>query len=78
DRSPREAATIARLAGDGVGIREGGANEKLALVGDAAWIGSGNATAAFGRGAGQLEWGMVTRDPTLVGAVRSAVARDGA
>jgi hypothetical protein len=59
-------------------VREGGSNQKLALAGDTAWIGSGNATAAFGRGAGQLEWGMVTRDPALVGAVGSALARDGA
>ncbi|HEY6235096.1 MAG TPA: hypothetical protein VIW69_08375 [Candidatus Elarobacter sp.] len=78
DRSPSELATIARLAGDGVVIREGGANEKLALVGDTAWIGSGNATAAFGRGAGQLEWGLVTKNAVLVGAVRSALARDAA
>jgi hypothetical protein len=78
DRSPREVATIALLAADGVVVREGGSNQKLALAGDTAWIGSGNATAAFGRGAGQLEWGMVTRDPALVGAVHSALARDGA
>ncbi len=78
DRSPREVATIALLAGDGVVVREGGSNQKLALAGDTAWIGSGNATAAFGRGAGQVEWGMVTRDPALVGAVGSALARDGA
>jgi hypothetical protein len=78
DRSRSEAATIARLVGDGVVVREGGANEKLALAGDTAWIGSGNATAAFGRGAGQLEWGLVTRDAVLVSAVRSALARDAA
>ncbi|HEV2739478.1 MAG TPA: hypothetical protein VGU66_12925 [Candidatus Elarobacter sp.] len=78
DRSPSELATIARLARDGVVIREGGANEKLALVGDTAWIGSGNATAAFGRGAGQLEWGLVTKNAGLVGAVRSALERDAA
>ena len=78
DRSPREVATIARLAADGVVVREGGANEKLALAGDTAWIGSGNATAAFGRGAGQLEWGMVTKNAAIVGAVRSALARDAA
>lgn len=78
DRSRSELATIARLVGDGVVVREGGTNEKLALAGKTAWIGSGNATAAFGRGAGQLEWGMTTRDPTLVGAVRTALARDAA
>jgi hypothetical protein len=59
-------------------VREGGANEKLALAGDAAWIGSGNATAAFGRGAGQLEWGIITREAAVVGAVRTALERDAA
>ncbi len=78
DRTPREIATIARLAGDGVVVREGGANEKLALAGDTAWIGSVNATAAFGRGAGQLEWGLLTKNAALVGAVRSALERDAA
>ena len=76
DRSPREVATIALLAGDGVVVREGGSNQKLALAGDTAWIGSGNATGASGRNAGQLEWGLRTRNATLVGAVASALARD--
>ena len=57
-------------------MREGGSNQKLALAGDTAWIGSGNATGASGRSAGQLEWGMLTRDRALVGAVASALAHD--
>jgi hypothetical protein len=77
-RSPRERATIARLEADGVDVRRTGTNEKLALAGGAAWLGSGNATGAFGRGAAQLEWGMDTRDPALVGAVRAALERDAA
>lgn len=75
---PRERATIARLEADGVDVRRTGTNEKLALAGGAAWLGSGNATGAFGRGAAQLEWGTVTRVPALVGAVRAALERDGA
>jgi hypothetical protein len=74
--SARERSTLARLAADGVAIRRTGTNEKLALAGDTAWIGSGNATGAFGPGAGQLEWGTVTRNPALVGAVRAALERD--
>ena len=74
--SAREARTLAALAASGVGIRETGTNEKLALAGDLAWIGSGNATGASGRGAGQIEWGMLTREPALVAAVRSALVRD--
>jgi hypothetical protein len=74
--SARERSTLARLAADGVTIRRTGTNEKLALAGDSAWIGSGNATAVFGRGASQLEWGMVVHEPALVGAVRTALERD--
>jgi hypothetical protein len=74
--SSREARTLAAFASAGVRIREGGTNEKLALAGNVAWIGSGNATGASGRGAGQVEWGMLTREPALVAAVRSALARD--
>jgi nucleotide-binding universal stress UspA family protein len=71
-----ERSALRSLARDGVVVREGGTNEKLALVGSAAWIGSGNATGAWGRGAAQIEWGLVTRDASLVAAVRSALERD--
>jgi nucleotide-binding universal stress UspA family protein len=71
-----ERSALRSLARDGVVVREGGTNEKLALVGDAAWIGSGNATGAWGRDAAQIEWGLVTRDASLVAAVRSALERD--
>jgi hypothetical protein len=76
DRSQREVDTIRRLSGDGVVIRCHGTNQKLALVGGTAWIGTANATATFGHGAGQLEWGLVTKNPTLVRAVRSELRRD--
>ena len=75
-RSPREASAIAKLVADGVVVREGGSNQKLALAGRTAWIGSGNATGAGGRNAGQLEWGMLTRKKALVGAVAAALAFD--
>ena len=74
--SAREAHAIAQLAADGVIVRESGSSQKLALAGGAAWIGSGNATGAAGRGAAQLEWGMLTRKRALVGAVASALAHD--
>ena len=76
--SATEAHALAALASAGVRIRYGGTNEKLALAGTAAWIGSGNATGASGRGAGQLEWGMITREPALVASVRAALKRDAA
>jgi phosphatidylserine/phosphatidylglycerophosphate/cardiolipin synthase-like enzyme len=71
-----ERRALRALASDGVVIREGGTNQKLALAGGAAWIGSGNATGAGGRSARQVEWGLVTRDAALVGAVRTALERD--
>lgn len=74
--SHAERGTMRELARDGVVVRAGGTNEKLALAGNAAWIGSGNATGAAGRGARQVEWGLVTHDPALVGAVRTALERD--
>ena len=74
--SASEACALAALASAGVRMRYGGTNEKLALAGSAAWIGSGNATGASGRGAGQVEWGLVTREPALVASVRAALARD--
>jgi len=74
--SPLERSALAKLARDGVRVCEDGKNEKLALAGRTAWVGSGNATGANGRGAGQLEWGMTTKDPRIVGAVRAALARD--
>jgi len=75
-RSRQETSAIAQLVADGVVVRAGGSNQKLALAGDTAWIGSGNATGASGRSAGQLEWGMRTRNRTIVGAVAAALAHD--
>ncbi len=74
--SRTEAHALAELRRDGVDVRSGGANEKLALAGDTAWIGSVNATGVSGRNAGQLEWGTLTRDPAIVGAVRTSLERD--
>lgn len=75
-RSRTEAHAIAAMKKDGVDVRAGGTNEKLALAGDTAWIGSVNATGVAGRNAGQLEWGTLTRDPALVAAVRESLDRD--
>ena len=72
---PRERALLRSLRHDGVTIDRGGVNEKLALAGDTAWIGSANGTAAF-PATPQVDWGMVTQDPALVGAVRTALTRD--
>jgi hypothetical protein len=72
----RERLALAALRAAGVDVRAGGANEKFALCGDAVWVGSANATfAARGEGA-QTEWGLTSRAPTLVAAVRAALERD--
>jgi phosphatidylserine/phosphatidylglycerophosphate/cardiolipin synthase-like enzyme len=73
---PREPALIASLRRAGVDVRETGINEKLALVGNRAWIGSANATVAASGIAGQIEWGVVTRKRELVKAVAAALRRD--
>ena len=76
--SPREHATIASLERDGVRVRAGGTNEKLALAGDRAWVGSTNATGAWGALAGQLDWGIVTGSVDVVDRVRATLAVDAA
>jgi phospholipase D-like protein len=73
-----ENALTASLRADGVDVRETGTNEKLALAGKSAWIGSANATGAYLPGAGQIEWGLVTHRRSVVDAVAAALRRDGA
>jgi|SRR5579884_59048 len=85
-RKRSEAETIRELRAHGVRVLTGGSDEKMALAGDAAWIGSANGTSTYYTGkdgrprpAGdQIEWGLVTREPRLVDAVRAALARDAA
>ena len=72
----RERAALASLRAAGVDVREGGANEKLALCGDAVWVGSANATFAARDEGAQTEWGLISRAPALVAAVRAALERD--
>ena len=74
--NPRERAELAALRAAGVTVRESGTNEKLALCGDTAWIGSANATYAAGREAKQTDWGAVVSDAALRDAIRAALLRD--
>jgi hypothetical protein len=67
---------LAQLRQAGVTVRTGGTNQKLALVGERAWIGSANATFAGKAYGKQLDWGTVTADVPLVSAVKTALARD--
>ncbi|HYZ16929.1 MAG TPA: hypothetical protein VE591_11030 [Candidatus Acidoferrum sp.] len=70
NRQHANPALLAGLERAGVVVRNSVANEKLVLAGDAVWIGSANATYAGGEEAAQTDWGLVTRDPALVAAVR--------
>jgi hypothetical protein len=68
----RERDALATLARDGVCIRIADDSEKLAVAGDRAWIGSANATVAFGR-ADLPDWGVCTDDPTIARAIADRV-----
>ncbi|MBV8148672.1 MAG: hypothetical protein JO092_06250 [Candidatus Eremiobacteraeota bacterium] len=68
----KERAALARLAGEGVAIRVCENSEKLALSGNRAWVGSANATVAFGE-SDMTDWGLRTDDATIVNAVRSRI-----
>lgn len=73
--SVREQKLIAGLRRDGVTVRETGATEKFALVGDRAWIGSANASSTYGPEGAQVEWGLVTDAKPVVDAVRATLTR---
>lgn len=67
-RNAREAAVLRRLAEAGVAVRTARREEKLAVSGEQGWVGSANATAYPGF---QLDWGMRTRLPAMVAALRA-------
>ncbi|MDQ2679879.1 MAG: phospholipase D-like domain-containing protein [Candidatus Eremiobacteraeota bacterium] len=61
--NPREAQALERLRQDGVEVRVCDLDEKMALSGQRAWLGSANAT--FGVD-DQLDWGLRTNAPDVV------------
>lgn len=65
----RERDVLAGLVREGVTVRVCADSAKLAVSGDAAWLGSANATVAYGE-ADCIDWGVRTNDPTIVSAVR--------
>jgi hypothetical protein len=65
----KERAALARLAAEGVAVRACDDSEKFALAGNRAWIGSANATVAFGE-SDMTDWGACTGNAAIVGAVR--------
>ena len=66
----RELTALQNLAADGVQVRVCKDTAKLAVSGDAAWLGSANATYAEGNWA-MPDWGLCTRNPTIVDTVRA-------
>lgn len=72
--SPRERRAIAALERHGVRVRAVDADEKFALVGTRAWIGSANASAAFDR-PDQLDWGARTDNGEISEALRDRFER---
>jgi len=63
--SAQERKCLDKLARDGVRVRVCTNTEKLAVAGDRAWIGSANATVAFGK-FDMPDWGCSTADPAIV------------
>lgn len=68
----RERKALEHLARDGVAVRLCRDSEKFALVGDSAWLGSANASPAFGHPE-TLDWGLCTNDSATVAAARERV-----
>jgi hypothetical protein len=76
-----ERAHLARLAALGVAVRvgnpkRGDLDEKLAVSGSDAWVGSANATYARGADGAQRDWGLVTCASTIRDSLRSAFERN--
>jgi hypothetical protein len=62
-------------------VRTGGSgatdvDEKLAVAGSTAWMGSANATYARGAAGAQRDWGLTTQAPELVAALRAQFERN--
>jgi len=70
----REREVLEALVRGGVAVRVSNDTEKLAVAGDAAWLGSANATIAA-PGTDGTDWGLDTRNATIVAAVRSRLER---
>jgi hypothetical protein len=69
----RSQRALAKLQHAGVEVRVGPDDEKLAIAGGEAWLGSANAT--DGRQA-TIDWGARTHDPKLVAALRRRFAQN--
>ena len=66
----RERRALNELERDGVRVRVCRDSEKLAVSGGSAWLGSANATVAFGKW-NMIDWGATTSNSAITGAVRA-------
>ena len=73
--SSRERAELAALARARVHVFAGSSNEKIAVDGNAGWIGSTNQAPDWGD---QVDWGLVFGNPALVAALAQHVRDDAA
>lgn len=69
----RERMALARLARDGVVVRVGNTDEKLAVDSPDAFFGSANATSGL---PGQVEWGMAVQSVPIAAAIEARFRRD--
>lgn len=74
EMTARTRSAAERLAADGVIVRTGVAREKLAVAGASAWVGSANAT--YAETPASADWGLRTRNPTLVRGLRAHFERN--
>jgi phosphatidylserine/phosphatidylglycerophosphate/cardiolipin synthase-like enzyme len=72
--NPRERAALERLTRDGVEVRTTDDTEKFAVCGSRAWIGSANASPAFGN-PDIIDWGACTRNRQVVQAVATRLTQ---
>lgn len=68
--TPQERKLIGRLESCGVDVRSCDANEKFAVAGARAWIGSANATSPYPKN--DIDWGLVTKNRSIIAHLRRA------
>ncbi|TAM87655.1 hypothetical protein EPN42_11105 [bacterium] len=72
EASRYERKDLERLASVGVQVRISFSDEKMAIAGRSAWVGSANATRGVPE---QLDWGLTTTDPSLSASLAARFAR---
>jgi hypothetical protein len=66
--TPKERGLLGRLQRLGVDVRACSANEKFAVTGDRAWVGSANATSSYPKN--DVDWSLVTKSRAIISHLR--------